>query len=197
VPRTEDEARARERRGRLARANPLLGRVARVQELVERGKEAVAQGRFTQAANDFQTALALDPRHPEAARLAEQARRRIAAERARGRYESALAAEAMGNHAAAPALSDAVAILPDEALYATEAARIALRSGAADQARRLAEQAVRTAPRDARALEVLGAVLHEQGESKEARRVLRRALDLDPSLTEAAARIKKLRWSFG
>jgi tetratricopeptide (TPR) repeat protein len=191
-----DETRARQRRERLARVNPLLGRVTRVQELVERGRQAAAQGRYTQAANDFRTALALDPRHPDAAALAADASRRADAERARARYERAVAAEAIGDHGAAlAALREAVEILPDEPLYATEAARVALRIGSPDAARQLAEQAVRAAPRDARPLAVLGAVLHAQGEAKEARRVLRRALDLDPSLAEAEALLKRLRWS--
>jgi Flp pilus assembly protein TadD len=42
--------------------------------------------------------------------------------------------------------------------------------------------------------EALGLVLEAQGEKKEARRVLERALELDPRLEGARERLKKLRW---
>jgi Flp pilus assembly protein TadD len=64
------------------------------------------------------------------------------------------------------------------------------------EARALAEQAVRAAPRDARAFDALGAALHAAGEPREARRALERAVELDPALESARALLKKLRWSF-
>ena len=73
VRRIEDELRAEERRARLGRTNPLLARATQVAELVKRGKEQLAAGRPDRAANDFATALALDPRHPEARALGEEA----------------------------------------------------------------------------------------------------------------------------
>jgi curved DNA-binding protein CbpA len=195
--RLEDEARADERRKRLARANPLVARASRVQDLVRRGKEALAQGNHARAANDFLTALGIDPRHPEARALAAEAKRLSAAERARERYDHALAAEAVGNRAGALASArEAAEGDPATPRYAVTASRLALETGDAGLARSLAEGAVRAAPRDARALEALGAALGAAGEARDARRALERALELDPSLQGARAHLKKLRWSF-
>jgi curved DNA-binding protein CbpA len=195
--RLEGEARAGERRARLARSNPLVARATRVQELVSRGKQALAEGRFTQAANDLLSAAGLDPRHPEARALAEQARRGAGAERARELYDQAQAAEVVGNHTGAlAALREAAASDPASPRYAMAASRAALAAGSHADARALAEQAVRAGPRDARSFEALGAALHAAGEAREARRALDRALELDPELDSARALIRKLRWGF-
>jgi tetratricopeptide (TPR) repeat protein len=195
--RLDDEVRSQERRDRLARANPLVARAARVRDLVSRGKQSMADGKLTQAANDFLTALGLDPRHPEARALAEQAKKRSAGERARELYDRALAAEAMGSRAAAlTAFREAAETDQANPRYAAAASRMALEAGELEDARALAEQAVRAGPRDARAFEALGAVLQAQGLSREARRAIERALDLDPSLESARGLLKKLRWSF-
>ena len=195
--RLKDEARADERRARLARGNPLVARAARVQDLVRRGKEQMTQGRFTQAANDFLTVLGLDPRHPEARALAEQAKKRAAGDRARELYDQALASEAVGNRAAASAaFREAAETEPANPRFAIAASRVALELGAVEDARALAEQAVRAGPRDAKSHEALGAALQALGQSKEARRSLEHALELDPTLESAKALLKKLRWSF-
>jgi len=195
--RLEDEARAGERRARLARANPIVARAAKVQELMERGKRLLEQRRFAQAANDFLTVLSMDPRHPEARALSQEARKRVGAERARERYDEGLAAEAVGNHAAArAAFREAAASEPGVPRYAVAASRTALEAGDLEDARALAEQAVRSAPRDARAAVALGAVLQAQGESRAARRAYERALEIDPEIDAARAALKKLRWSF-
>jgi curved DNA-binding protein CbpA len=195
--RLEDEVRTGERRARLARGNPLVARAARVQDLVQRGKQAMADGKFSQAANDFLTVLGLDPRHAEARALAEEAKKRSTAERARALYDRALESEAMGNRAAAVAAArEAAETDPGNPRFATVASRLALDSGDAGEARALAEQAVRAGPREARAFEALGAALQAQGLVKEARRALERALELDPALESAKALMKKLRWSF-
>lgn len=73
--RIEDERRTEERRARMARQNPLLARAARVAELVRRGKESMAAGRFTPAMNDFLLAQGLDPQSAELGALAAEARR--------------------------------------------------------------------------------------------------------------------------
>ena len=195
--RLEVEARAGERRARLARSNPLVARATRVQELVARGKQALEEGRFAQAANDLLTAAGLDPRHPEARTLAERARRGAGAERARELYEQAMAAEVVGHRAGAlAALREAAALDPASPRYAVAASRAALEAGLQDEARTLAEQAVHAAPREARAYEALGAALHASGAPREARRALERALELDPDLDTARALLRKLRWSF-
>ncbi len=195
--RLDDEVRAQERRDRLARANPLVARAARVRDLVSRGKQSMADGKLTQAANDFLTALGLDPRHPEARALADQAKKRSAGDRARELYDRALAAEAMGSRAEAlAAFREAAETDKANPRYAAAASRMVLEAGEIEGARALAELAVRAGPRDARAFEALGAVLQAQGLSREARRALERALDLDPALETARGLLKKLRWSF-
>ena len=191
------EARAGERRARLARANPLVARASRVQELVLRGKKAEADGKFAQAANDYLTALGLDPRHPEARALAEEVKKRAGAERARERYDRGLEAEVVGNRGGAlAAFREAAALDPGNPRYAVTASRAALELGDHAEARVLAEQAVRAAPREARAFDALGAALHAAGDAREARRALERAVELDPALGSARALLKKLRWSF-
>jgi tetratricopeptide (TPR) repeat protein len=195
--RLDDEQRTLERRARLARTNPLVARAARVAELVERGKEQMAQGRFAQAANDFVTATSMDPAHAEARALAAEARKRAAGDKAREAWEQAQAAALDDRLDLAQDLAaEAAATDPGNPRYCVFAARLALRRGALEQARSLAESAVRVAPASAAAHEVLGEVLADQGEKAAARRELARALELDPALTSARDRLKKLRWGF-
>lgn len=192
-----DEQRTQERRARLARTNPLVARAARVAELVERGKAQMAQGRFTQAANDFVTATSMDPSHAEARALAQDARKRAAGERARELWEKSQAAALDDRLDLAQEMASAAAEAdPGNPRYAVFAARLALRRGALEQARALADGVVRSAPGSAAAHEVLGEVLAEQGDKGTARRELERALELDPALTSARDRLKKMRWSF-
>jgi tetratricopeptide (TPR) repeat protein len=195
--RLEDEQRAEERRRRLVRGNPLVARAARVQELVRRGKEQMANGKHAHAANDFLTALGIDPRHPEARALAAEAKRRATVERAVDLFEKGLTAEAVGSHAAAlTAFRGAAEADPATPKYAVAASRAALATGDHAEARALAEAALRAGPRDARAFEALGAALAAAGEVREAKRALERALELDAALASARALLKKLRWSF-
>jgi tetratricopeptide (TPR) repeat protein len=195
--RIEDEQRAEERRRRLGRANPRIAHALRVVDLVRRGRDAMAQGKHAQAANDFLTAASLDPRHPEARALAAEARRLTQGERAREAYDRALRAEALGNHAAAGALfREAAEADPVVPRYSVAASRVALELGDPAAARKLAESAVKTAPRDGRAFEALGAALAAAGQAREAKRALERALELEPALETAKAALKKLRWSF-
>jgi tetratricopeptide (TPR) repeat protein len=195
--RLEDEQRAEERRQRLARANPLVARATRVQDLVRRGKEHMKNGKHAHAANDFLTALGIDPRHPEARALASEAKRLATAERAEDLFNMGLAADAVGRHAAAlAAFRDAAVADSATPRYAIAASRAALALRDHDAARTLAEAAVRAGPRDARAFEALGAALAAAGLAKEAKRALERALELDEGLESARALMKKLRWSF-
>jgi curved DNA-binding protein CbpA len=193
----ENDARARERRARLARTNPMVSRVTRVRELMERGRKAKEEERFGDAARDFLTATALDPTHAEARSLAEDARRRAVAGKARDLWEKARTAELQHDldraqmHAEAAAEAD-----PGEPRYLVYVARLALLRGAFETARGRAEAAVRAAPSLATAHEVLGDVLAAQGESGPARKALERALELDAGLDGARERLRKLRWSF-
>jgi curved DNA-binding protein CbpA len=197
VRRLQDEERARERRARLARVNPLVAQASKSADLLQRGKMALGEGRFAQAANDLLTAAGLDPRNAEARELAHEARKRANAEKAKEAYERGLSAEAINNLSLALALFlEAVAADPGNPRYAVQAARASLRLGDLPSARSLAEAAVRAGPRHAPAHEVLGEVLAAQGQGREARKALEAALEIDPKLERARALQKKLRWSF-
>jgi tetratricopeptide (TPR) repeat protein len=193
----EDERRAEERRARLARGNPLLARASRVGELVARGKAAFAEGKFSQAANDLQVALSLDPRNAELVTLVADARRKAGAVRAADLYDRGVSAEVMGRpQAALAAYREALEADPGNVRAGAAAARVALALGDVGEARARAEALVRANPGAALAHEALGAVLEAEGQKKEARRALERALELDPRLESAKERLKKLRWSF-
>ncbi len=192
----DDARRARERRARLARQSPLLARAAQVAELTRRGKDALERGKVGEAAGDLLVAQGLDPANAELSALAEEARRRAAAQRAAERYERGLAAEVMGQPATAlAAFREALEADPRHVRAAAAAARMALAVGDREGARALADAAVRAGPRVAVAHEALGLVLDAQGERKEARRALERAVELDPRLEAARERLKRLRWS--
>lgn len=193
----EDDVRAKERRARLARTNPMVSRVARVRELVDRGRNALAEDRFADAARDFMTAAALDPTATDARTLGEEARRKAEAARARELWEKARAAELQHDLDRAQFLAEqAVEAEPGEPRYVVYVARLALARGALETARARAEAAVRAAPGLATAHEALGEVLATQGDAGNARKSLERALELDDGLTGARERLRKLRWSF-
>ena len=193
----ENDVRSRERRARMARNNPLVSRVARVRELMDRGRQAMTEERFADAARDFMTASAMDATVAEARTLAEQARRKASSGRARELWEKARAAELQHDFDHAQMLAEAAADAePGEARYGVYVARLAIERGALETARSRAEGAVRTAPALATAHEVLGEVLALQGEVAAARKALERALELDDGLAGARDRLRKLRWSF-
>jgi curved DNA-binding protein CbpA len=193
----EDEERAKERRARLARTNPMVSRVARVRELVDRGRNAMAQERWADAARDLMTAAALDPSATDARTLGEQARRKAESGRARDLWEKARAAELQHDLDRAQFLAEQAAEAePGEPRYVVYVARLALARGALETARSRAEAAVRAAPGLAAAHEALGEVLATQGDAGNARKSLERALELDDGLTGARERLRKLRWSF-
>lgn len=192
--RLEDERRGEERRARLARQNPLVARAARVQEFVLRGKAALADGRFAAAANDLGIAVGLDPKNAELAALAAEARRKAGAAKANELYHKGLEAEAVGNAAAAlERFREALEHDPAHVRAAAQAARAALAAGDLASARALATAAMRSGPRTGIAHEALGMVLEAEGNRREARRELERALELDPGLESAKERLRKLR----
>ncbi len=191
----EDERRAAERRARLARSNPLVARAARVAELVAHGKQAMQLGNYSQAANDLLLAQSIDPSNAELAALAAEAKRRSSAQKASEHFEKAVAAEAMGSYAAAvTSYRAALEADPRHARAAAAGARAALSAGDLSSARELAQAGVRAAPGMAMVHEALGLVLEAQGDKKEARRALEKALELDPKLDTARERLKKMRW---
>jgi tetratricopeptide (TPR) repeat protein len=190
----EDEKRTAERRARLMKQSPLFARAARVQDLVARGKAAYAKGDFAAAANDLLLAAGTDPRNPEIASLAAEAKRKASAVRANGLYEKGLEAEAMGSWPAALALHrEALEADPAHVRAAAHATRASIALGDLAAARALADAALRAAPRTGAAHEALGLVLEAEGNKKEARRELEKALELDPHLESARERLKKLR----
>jgi tetratricopeptide (TPR) repeat protein len=192
--RLEDERRGEERRARLARQNPLVARVARVQEFVQRGKAALSEGRFAAAANDLGLALGLDPKNAELAALAAEARRKAAAARATDLFHKGLEAEIVGNAAAAlERYREALEHDPASVPAAAHAAKVAVATGDLASARALAGAAMRSGPRSGIAHEALGIVLEAEGNKREARKELERALELDPSLAGAKERLRKLR----
>jgi curved DNA-binding protein CbpA len=195
--RIEDDVRSQERKARMARTNPMVSRVARVRELMDRGRTAMGEGRFADAARDFLTASAMDPALAEARSLAEDARKKASSGKARDLWEKARTAELQNDLDRAQMHAEAAADAePGEPRYAIYVARVALQRGALETARGRAEGAVRAAPALATAHEVLGEVLAAQGEGGAAKKALERALELDDGLQSARERLRKLRWSF-
>ncbi len=192
--RLEDERRAEERKARLARQNPLVARVARVQEFVKRGKAAFAQGNFAAAANDLSLALGLDPKNAELAALAAEARKKAAAAKALDLFQRGLEAELVGNYALALGrYREALELDPAYVRAAAQAAKTAVATGDLASGRALATAAIRSGPRSGAAHEALGVVLEAEGNKREARKALERALELDPRLESAKERLRKLR----
>jgi curved DNA-binding protein CbpA len=195
--RVSEARRADERRARLARTNPLVARAARVGELAQRGRSSLGAGDFQAAANDLGLAQGLDPRNPEVAALAAEARKRAAAAKANDLLRKAIEAEVMGSHAAALAAYRAVLDHdPGHVRAAAGATKAAVAVGDLAAARALAQAAVRAGPRAAVAHEALGLVLEAEGSRRDAKKAFAKALELDPRLEVARERLKKLRWSF-
>jgi tetratricopeptide (TPR) repeat protein len=193
----EDERRAAERRARMSRQNPLVARAGRVGELVARGKAAFAEGRFSQAAADLLVAQGMDPANAEIAALAAEAKRKAASAKGAELFRKGLEAETLGKTTAAfEAFRDAYQADPANVRAAAQAARVALDAGDVAAARALVDQVLRSAPRSGFAQEALGLVLDAEGNKKEAKKALERALEIDPGLERAKERLKKLRWSF-
>jgi tetratricopeptide (TPR) repeat protein len=195
--RLEDDRRSEERRARLARTNPLLARAGRVQDLVRRGKAALAEGSFQAAANDLALAQGLDPRNGELAALAAEALKKAGAAKASALFRKGLEAEVVGRiPAALDAYREALQHDPRHVRAASAAAKAALAVGDLASARALAAAALAAGPRAAVAHEVHGLVLEAEGNKKEARKALEKAIELDPRLEGAKERLKRLRWSF-
>lgn len=200
--RAEDEKRSDERRARLAKSNPLVGmsvqRGQRVAELLARGKQAMADGRFSAASNDFLTILGMDPNHAEAKALGAECRAKAGAEKANEALERAVKAALGGRReAAVEALRAAVEAEPTNPKTLLRASRIAMDGTAFEAARQFAEAAVRVAPRSGAAQEALGLALEAEGRKDEARKALERALELDAHLDAARERLKKLKGLLG
>jgi tetratricopeptide (TPR) repeat protein len=168
-----------------------------VGELVTRGKAALAEGRFAQAAADLLVAQGMDPSNAELAALAAEARRKAAGSKSVDLFRKGLEHEALGKpQAALESFRAALEADPANVRAAAQATRAALDLGDRAAARELAEQAMKAGARTGIAHEALGLVLEAEGNKKEAKRVLERAVELDPGLERAKERLKKMRWSF-
>ncbi len=195
--RLDGERRSAERRARLARKNPIVAHATRLGDLMQRGRQAMAEGRFAQAANDLLTASGMDGNNAELKALALEAKRKAAAQRAQELFERAAAAEASGAWTVAlAAYRDALEADPRHVRAAIQGARAALQIGDGAAAKEMGDAAVKAAPGMGAAHEALGLVLAALGREKDARRELERALELDPRLEAAKERLKKMRWSF-
>jgi tetratricopeptide (TPR) repeat protein len=193
----EDERRSAERRGRLARHNPLLARAERIAELMKHGREMLAAGQFAQAANDFQLVASLDPGSTEAGALAAEARKKVGAGRVADFLEKGHAAEAMGSWPRAlAAYRAALEVEPTNMRALILASRASTEVGDPGAARDFAEQAIRVQPRSAAAPSASWAALEASGKRGDAKKALERAVEIDPRLDSAKERLKKLRWSF-
>lgn len=200
--RVEDEKRSGERRARLARSNPLVGqsvqRAQRVNELLERGKQALGDGRLAAAANDFFTILGIDPNHVEAKQLGTEARAKANAAKANEAIEKGVKSALSGHREAAmESLRAAVEAEPTNPKTLLRASRVAMEALGYEAARQFAEAAIRVAPRSGGAHEALGIALEAEGRKDEARKALERALELDDSLATARERLKKLKGLLG
>jgi tetratricopeptide (TPR) repeat protein len=192
-----DEKRAEERRARLARQNPLLARAGRVADLMKRGREQMAAGQFSQAANDFLLVSSLDPANREAVDLAAECKKRSGAAKAQECLDRASSAEAMGQWGQALAAYRAALELDPAHLRACIlGTRAALQLGDGVAAHQLAERAIQAAPRNGAAHEAMGQALEQLGRKGDAKKSYERATELDPRLDTAKERLKKLRWSF-
>jgi curved DNA-binding protein CbpA len=195
--RLDEERRAEERRARLGRTNPLVARAGRVAELVQRGRAALEAGSVQAAANDLALAAGLDPRNAEVTALAAEARKRAGAAKANDLYRKGLEADAAGAPAAAlAALREALEHDPRHVRAAAAAARAALALGDLASARALASAALEAGARAGVAHEAHGLVLEAEGNRRDAKRALEKAIELDPKLGAAREGLKRLRWSF-
>jgi tetratricopeptide (TPR) repeat protein len=138
----------------------------------------------------------MDPSNPDLGELANEARQRTLTLRVSELMEKAAAAEAMGaNGEALAQYRAALELDPRNHRAALAGARLALSCGDLAAARELTEAGLKAAPGLGAVHETLGLVLEAEGEKKEAKRALERALELDPKLTLAKERLRRLRWS--
>ncbi|HET7825843.1 MAG TPA: tetratricopeptide repeat protein, partial [Anaeromyxobacter sp.] len=151
-------------------------------------------GEFATAANDLLLAQGMDPKNAELAALAAEAKKKAAVAKSNALYEKGLQAEALGSWTTALALfREALDGDPTHVRAASHATRAALATGDRAAARSFAEAAMKAGPRTGAAHEALGLVLDAEGNKREARRALEKAIELDPRLESAKERLKKLR----
>jgi tetratricopeptide (TPR) repeat protein len=160
------------RGGRADLSQPFLAKARDLEptladRLVRKAEALVRERRWTEAAQVWQQAVALQPGTPAALiGLAE-------------------ALSALGRAEAAEAAEDAAALATGDAALQLRAAGVLAGSGVLAKAAALAERAQALAPRAPAAPLRLGQIRRDQGRLTEASALFRQALTLDPSLAEA------------
>ncbi|HEX4803459.1 MAG TPA: DnaJ domain-containing protein [Myxococcaceae bacterium] len=194
---TKDEARAAERRARLAR-HPYVAKLTRVHELLDSGRKNLASGDFSKAYTDLHLASKLDPKNQDVHELIHQVRHRHELQRAAEELKRGEAAERVKDLvAAARCYLNAADLDPKSSLAAAKAAKLLLHPGNdLKQARALAQRAVDLDPDNADHRFLLAAILDQAGMSKLASRQVEEAIKLNPNHPEAKKRQKKPRWPF-
>ena len=197
APLPEDEARAAERRARLAR-HPYVAKLTRVHELLDSGRKSLANGDFSKAYTDLHLASRLDPKNQDVHELIHQVRHRHELQRAAEELKRGEAAERVKDLvAAARCYLSAADLDPKSSLAASKAAKLLLHPGNdLKQARALAQRAVDLDPDTADHRFLLAAILDQAGMSKLASRQVEEAVKLNPNHPEAKKRQKKPRWPF-
>ena len=199
VPLTKDDARAAERRARLAR-HPYVAKLTRVHELLDSGRKSLASGDFSKAYTDLHLASRLDPKNQEVNELINEVRHRHELQRAAEELKRGEAAEQEKDLVtAAKCYLNAAHLDPKNSLAASKAAKLLLQPGNdLKQARSLAQRAVDLDPNNADHRFVLAAILDQAGMGKLASRQVEEALKLNPNHPEAKKRQrqKKSRWPF-
>jgi len=197
TPLPQDEARAAERRARLAR-HPYMAKLTRVHELLDSGKKSLAGGDFGKAYSDLHLASKLDPKNQDVHELLNQVRHRHEQQRAAEELKRGQVAEQEKDLAgAARCYLNAANLDPKSSLAASKAAKLLLKPGHdLKQARDLAQRAVDLDPNNADHRFLLAAILDQAGMGKLASRQVEEALKLNPNHPEAKKRQKKSRWPF-
>jgi Flp pilus assembly protein TadD len=197
APLPKDEARAAERRARLAR-HPYVAKLTRVHELLDSGRKSLASGDFSKAFSDLHLASRLDPKNQDVHELLNQVRHRHERERAAEELRRGEAAEEEKDLvAAARCYLNAANLDPKSSVAASKAAKLLLKPGHdLKQARALAQRAVDLDPNNAEHRFLLAASLEQAGMGKLANRLVEEALKLNPNHPAAKKRQKKSRWPF-
>ena len=197
APKTEDEqARDAERRARLTR-HPYLAKASKMQELIQKGKEAVAKGDHSQAFQHLNMATQLDPQHAEARTLLIEVRRQYEAARSAADLKRAEDALAQGEEELAlQALRAAVTSSPKNAKAAAMVATILERRPAsAKEATAYAQKAVDGEPTNVTYRLLLARLLEEGGMKSLAKKQFEEAARLAPNHPEVKKQGKRF-WPF-
>lgn len=193
----EAEARAAERRARMAR-HPYLLHARRGNDLLAEARAALEQGELSRAQTTLASVLQVDPRNKDAPELQREIRRRQEAQRAQNELEKGKRLEAEARYdQAALAYRNASNADPQDAHTAAKAAFVMLQAGEdAKQAKLFAQRAVDLAPRNVSFRLLLGRALAAADMKKLAKKEYEKALELEPDNAEAREQLRKLRWPF-